>query len=103
MLQIAAALQESWWPVSESNQGHADFQSAALPTELTGLSAVMHNYVKEQALGRSHPHPSCNANARKTSDRIFQGLASRASISEQPDFVKPGPPLGRFGKRLRRI
>ena len=25
-----------WWPVSESNQGHADFQSAALPTELTG-------------------------------------------------------------------
>ena len=26
-----------WWPVAESNHGHADFQSAALPTELTGL------------------------------------------------------------------
>ena len=26
----------SWWPVAESNHGHADFQSAALPTELTG-------------------------------------------------------------------
>ncbi len=26
-----------WWPVSESNQGHSDFQSLALPTELTGL------------------------------------------------------------------
>ena len=25
-----------WWPVSESNQGHSDFQSLALPTELTG-------------------------------------------------------------------
>ena len=25
-----------WWPVSESNQGHNDFQSFALPTELTG-------------------------------------------------------------------
>ena len=25
-----------WWPVSESNQGHTDFQSVALPTELTG-------------------------------------------------------------------
>jgi hypothetical protein len=25
-----------WWPVAESNHGHADFQSAALPTELTG-------------------------------------------------------------------
>ena len=26
-----------WWPVPESNQGHKDFQSSALPTELTGL------------------------------------------------------------------
>ena len=25
-----------WCPVSESNQGHEDFQSSALPTELTG-------------------------------------------------------------------
>src|SRR5688572_4782037 len=25
-----------WWPGSESNQRHADFQSAALPTELPG-------------------------------------------------------------------
>ena len=30
-----------WWPVSESNQGHSDFQSLALPTELTG------HYVKK--------------------------------------------------------
>ena len=28
---------KKWWPVSESNQGHSDFQSLALPTELTGL------------------------------------------------------------------
>ena len=27
---------ESWWPIAESNHGHADFQSAALPTELIG-------------------------------------------------------------------
>ena len=27
---------EFLWPVAESNHGHADFQSAALPTELTG-------------------------------------------------------------------
>src|SRR5688572_26521395 len=25
-----------WWPGAESNQRHADFQSAALPTELPG-------------------------------------------------------------------
>jgi hypothetical protein len=33
---IAVSRYKYWWPVSESNQGHADFQSAALPTELTG-------------------------------------------------------------------
>ena len=27
-----------WCPDSELNQGHADFQSAALPTELSGLN-----------------------------------------------------------------
>src|SRR5512139_3811089 len=32
-----------WWPVSESNQGHADFQSAALPTELTGQKRAQFN------------------------------------------------------------
>ncbi len=26
-----------WWPGTESNCRHADFQSAALPTELPGL------------------------------------------------------------------
>ena len=26
-----------WWPDLESNQGHKDFQSFALPTELSGL------------------------------------------------------------------
>ena len=26
-----------WCPDAESNHGHADFQSAALPTELSGL------------------------------------------------------------------
>ena len=31
---------EKWWPGSESNQRHADFQSAALPTELPGHSWI---------------------------------------------------------------
>ena len=29
-----------WWPNLELNQGHADFQSAALPTELFGRMLV---------------------------------------------------------------
>ena len=28
--------EKKWWPNLELNQGHADFQSAALPTELFG-------------------------------------------------------------------
>ena len=31
-------------PVPESNQRHTDFQSVALPTELTGLAAHNKNY-----------------------------------------------------------
>jgi hypothetical protein len=30
-------LSKCWWPGAESNCRHADFQSAALPTELPGL------------------------------------------------------------------
>jgi hypothetical protein len=36
----AGACAFEWWPGSESNQRHADFQSAALPTELPGQRAV---------------------------------------------------------------
>ena len=34
--QHSAEAFKLWCPVSESNQGHEDFQSSALPTELTG-------------------------------------------------------------------
>ena len=31
------ALRAKWWPEVESNHRHGDFQSPALPTELSGL------------------------------------------------------------------
>lgn len=41
-----------WWPVSESNQGHSDFQSLALPTELTGhvKRAEFYSFVSKKEL-----------------------------------------------------
>ena len=39
-----------WWLVSESNQGHEDFQSSALPTELTS-----HNLFNFTLVGRAEP------------------------------------------------
>src|SRR5882757_6184174 len=42
-----------WWPGRELNPRHADFQSAALPTELPGLS-------KSRVLNRRFGRPSMN-------------------------------------------
>jgi hypothetical protein len=35
-----------WWPERESNLRHADFQSAALPTELSGQREIAYNYLQ---------------------------------------------------------
>ena len=35
-LMFSSVCFSKWWPVAESNHGHSDFQSLALPTELTG-------------------------------------------------------------------
>ncbi len=36
-LVILSDTEFNWWPELESNQRHKDFQSFALPTELSGL------------------------------------------------------------------
>jgi hypothetical protein len=60
-----------WWPGSESNQRHADFQSAALPTELPGHEEreyIKGNYVSQALFGTFY----CNNP---------KGMASQAALS----------------------
>src|SRR5581483_1996555 len=37
---------KKWWQVAESNRGHKDFQSSALPTELTCQRGRIFNHTK---------------------------------------------------------
>ena len=45
-----------WCPVPESNQGHEDFQSTALPTELTGLHGLLFVISREARIKASELH-----------------------------------------------
>ncbi len=36
----------TWWPETESNRRHEDFQSSALPTELSGPNGLLLNSEK---------------------------------------------------------
>src|SRR3989344_980119 len=52
---------KKWWPGSESNQRHADFQSAALPTELPGhVTTYVHPWRANPARPKRR-YASCSA------------------------------------------
>src|SRR5882757_10867805 len=70
-----------WWPGRELNPRHADFQSAALPTELPGLS-------KSRVLNRREARPSMN-------NRKISHLAQRPHSGQLPGpcaVIPPPPP-----------
>ena len=46
----------NWWPGAESNRRHADFQSAALPTELPGLVFHLQGIGRPCAAFRKNRH-----------------------------------------------
>src|SRR5689334_5376902 len=60
---------EEWWPGSESNQRHADFQSAALPTELPG-----HGYKSPSNEGRVLDRPSPWQSSKQALKPLIYGV-----------------------------
>ena len=77
-----------WWPGSESNQRHADFQSAALPTELPGHRGPGRSRGSWRWLRRHAPERArIRAGARQ---EVKENERSRAKFGPRPI---PGWPL----------
>src|SRR6476620_12156169 len=74
-----------WWPRAESNHRHADFQSAALPTELLG---------REPAIISAHPRrPGLRRQRAPASGRVaFVARQVNAELLELPVQVRPLEP-----------
>jgi hypothetical protein len=58
-----------WWPERESNLRHADFQSAALPTELSGQREIAYNYLQVAHYSKLK-HLLAQANAIKLKTKV---------------------------------
>ena len=90
--RFAAGPYEYWCPDSESNQGHGDFQSPALPTELSGQrSALNRNRALSSTLFR---------------EKLFNCLTLRQSDGLRVEYVKfnrfayvNAPPIRQRAKR----
>ena len=77
-----------WWPIQESNQGHEDFQSSALPTELTGHM----NTWQLPTLPQGYPCSTIgalklNLRVRNGNGCYLQAITTRFCSTEIFDFV----------------
>src|SRR3989304_9900245 len=78
-------LKEEWWPGSESNQRHADFQSAALPTELPGRGAAHYKEAPRVCTNR----PGLAGTSKKQNPGAATGL-SRYRLLAGGDVIRRG-------------
>jgi hypothetical protein len=74
-----------WWPETGSNRRHADFQSAALPTELSGLSAF-------DTCGRIYEFRfaaiGCQISRSKLISTFGNGENERTQFDQRPSFFR---------------
>src|SRR5262245_22573010 len=78
-----------WWPGTESNRRHADFQSAALPAELPGR-------------GRN-PHSSTARGRGSTRAAIREAAARYAILGAEQGDRMPAPPPVKLPKDYDRL
>src|SRR5271163_3933646 len=77
-----------WWPGRELNPRHADFQSAALPTELPGLSEERRI---KQARGALVNEPSSNQTVRVLKSEVTRASAHSPWASPTPRRRRTSP------------
>src|SRR6185437_8560390 len=99
------------WPERESNPRHADFQSAALPTELPGRGGGIYESSRSEPRDLAprltlqltapavypSPPPPCQAYDGSSEPRDCRIAAARAPLAR----IRPGPRARRRALRLR--
>ena len=90
--QVIEIYGKEWCPEPESNQRHCDFQSHALPTELSGQprwNAEEASARTERAIGsRARPvHPL----GRPTTRKLFCRASDRTRRNQRPEVKGPFP------------
>ena len=86
----------AWWPGAESNCRHADFQSAALPTELPGQSK---RRSVEVLFSRVCVGPKCPADARTAA--IKAAPPSLVKMTPRPAARRASPQAGHSPRPAR--
>ena len=79
----------NWWPIQESNQGHEDFQSSALPTELTGHMKITW---RRPALPQGYPCSTIgalklNLRVRNGNECYLQAIITRYTFLRQQNML----------------
>src|SRR5690606_7764070 len=88
ILCAAAEDMARWWPGAGSNHRHADFQSAALPTELPGHSRA--GAAVASAAGAYYSGPLTGSSRQRAETAVLTALLRTSSLDEDRSAAREG-------------